>query len=212
VEAAANTAFSTALPTAPCVIGYGAGGQALLGGFSFSGGKVDKNCADLEAARSLAVYGSQLAYCKVVLQNKYVKQAGVTLEDCLQRQTVAVVPTPAPIIGIPTPQPIVIQLPQPVAAPVEAPAITVNETTQLRELPSCNIYSGITNVCKRIADDALLALNQNPNTSLIISGPAAGSAIILYLRSRGLDVSRVRMKFLDDQNSTLNFELYTVSQ
>ena len=92
VHAAAATAFASALPTAPCVIGYGAGGQTLLGGLSFSSGKVDKNCAVLETARSFANFGSDVAYCKTMLTDKYAKAAGVTMEDCLARRQV-IVPT-----------------------------------------------------------------------------------------------------------------------
>ena len=74
------------------------------------------------------------------------------------------------------------------------------------------MYSGVTNVCKRIVDDAIIALNENPETQLILRGPQQGAAVVQYLRSRGISASRVQMFFGDDQNWTLNFELFTVSK
>lgn len=89
---------------------------------------------------------------------------------------------------------------------------TKETTTEIRQLPSCNIYTGITNVCKRILDDAILALNQNPDTQLILKGPHQGAAALAYLRTRGISSSRVAMSFEDEQNWILEFELFTVTQ
>jgi hypothetical protein len=73
------TAYSpTAIPTVPCFKGFGAGVQTVPVGASFGGGKVDENCAILETARSFALSGSRLAYCKTMLINKYAKK-GVSL-------------------------------------------------------------------------------------------------------------------------------------
>jgi hypothetical protein len=146
-----------------------------------------------------------------MLTDKYAKAAGVTMEDCLARHQVIVpTPIPTPIIEHQPPQ-IIVNVPQPVAqAQAELPV--KEQTTEIRELPSCNVYSGVTNVCKRIVDDAIIALNENPETQLILRGPQQGAAVVQYLRSRGVSASRVQMFFGDDQNWTLNFELFTVSK
>jgi len=113
------TAYApTVLPTVPCFKGFSGGAQAAFGGISFGGGKIDANCADLEAARQAP---SLLARCKVYVANKYVKAAGVTLDDCLS----VPVPSPAPVvIPAPVPQPppsITINVPAPVVTIIPAP-------------------------------------------------------------------------------------------
>ena len=90
-----STAYApTAIPTAPCVKGYGAGAQTAPFGISFGGDKVDKNCQALETARYFAEYGSRLAACKVLISTDAAKKAGVTLEDC--------VGTPTPVVEVTT--------------------------------------------------------------------------------------------------------------
>ena len=78
----ASSAAPVILPASACFKGYGGAVQTAPVGVSFGAGKIDENCAILEAARSL-VSVSRLAYCKVMLSNKYVKAAKVTLADCL---------------------------------------------------------------------------------------------------------------------------------
>jgi len=97
---------------------------------SFGGGKIDQNCAALEAARQAP---SLLARCKILLSNKYYKQAGVTMEDCLgpKPQPVVVV-TPAPpaprtctdYITVNVPAPVVTIIPE--AAPVAVAPTPIN--------------------------------------------------------------------------------------
>jgi hypothetical protein len=221
VQAAASSALSTALPTAPCVIGTGAGAQSLLGGLSFSGGKVDKNCAILETARSFANFGSDIAYCKTMLTDKFAIQAGVTMQDCLQTRKVVPVLVPQPAQVIQPPQVIVnIPAPVPVSVPVQELIPPVQElippvqedTSRITELGNCNIYNGISNVCKRIVDNAILALQQNPSAQLVLMGPHQGAEILNYLHSRGVSSARVRMSFDDEQNWILSFELFTINQ
>jgi len=136
-----NTAYApSAFPTVPCFKGYGGGVQVAQAGVSFGGGKIDGNCAILETARSFGVAGSWLAYCKVMLTDKYVKAAGVTLQDCLDRyvptvpEPVAVIP-PAPQVSIlPIEIPVVktelvvmpmpvVTAPVPIQVPVSAPVV-----------------------------------------------------------------------------------------
>lgn len=102
-HAAASSAIAEASPTAPCVVGFGFGGQALLGGASISGGKIDKVCQTLEVARSFANFGSDDAYCKMMLSLPQVQKAGVTYEGCMRTRTQ---PVPAPAVSVqntPTP-------------------------------------------------------------------------------------------------------------
>jgi hypothetical protein len=120
------TAFApTVLPTTPCFKGFSGGGQGTMFGFSFGGGKIDANCADLEASR---LAPSLISRCKVYLMNKYVKAAGVTMTDCLavpQPAAPIVIPAPPapqlqPVINITVPPATVI-----IPAPAIAPALSV---------------------------------------------------------------------------------------
>ena len=85
-------------PTVPCFKGIGVAGQGPAFGFSFGGGKVDQNCTILETARSFAAVGNRLAYCKVMLTDKYVKKAGVTMEDCMFVPEAIAVEVAAPVV------------------------------------------------------------------------------------------------------------------
>lgn len=121
------------LPTVPCFKGFSGGAQAAFGGISFGGGKIDQNCADLEAARQAP---SLLARCKVYVANKYVKAAGVTLDDCLAipapppPPAQVVIPAPQqPSITINVPAPVVTIIPGPVVAP--PPSITAASSAAL---------------------------------------------------------------------------------
>jgi hypothetical protein len=121
------------LPTVPCFKGFSGGAQAAFGGISFGGGKIDQNCADLEAARQAP---SLLARCKVYIANKYVKAAGVTLADCLEvpaplppAPVVVQAPPPPPSITVNVPAPVVTIIPPPAATP--APSITAASSAAL---------------------------------------------------------------------------------
>jgi hypothetical protein len=129
----------TILPTVPCFKGFSGGAQAGFGGVSFGGGKIDANCAELEAARQAP---SLIARCKIYIQNKYVRSAGVTMEDCLgpKPQPVVIVtpmaPVPAPIIVQVQPAPVVVQAAPVVVAPTPiAPAL--KKKTMKRVAPPC---------------------------------------------------------------------------
>ena len=126
VPRSAATAYAPIVPpTTPCFKGYSGGGQGTMFGFSFGGGKIDANCAELEASR---LAPSLLARCKVYITNKYVKQAGVTLDDCLnqERQVVPVVSAPIvqerPIIVTAAPPQITVEAP---IVNVPAPTVTI---------------------------------------------------------------------------------------
>jgi hypothetical protein len=124
----------------------GAGVQTMVFGGSISGGKIDKNCAGLETARSFASVGSLISYCKVMVNRKYSKEAGVTLEDCMNtlRPTVTVAPAPQALpqsAPAPVAQPITIILPPTPAVPVATNAGTSPTTilTQASSLSSSGV-------------------------------------------------------------------------
>ena len=145
----ASSAPVTILPANPCFKGFGGGIQTMAFGGSFGGGKIDGNCAILEASR---LAPNIIARCKVYISNKYVKAAGVTLEDCLtQPETVAppiaVTETPAsaPIV-IPAPQ-ITVNIPAPIVQtpPAVSPIIPVKPATAhntVRWIPYNGKYEG----------------------------------------------------------------------
>ena len=109
-------------PTVPCFKGIGIGAQGPAFGASFGGGKIDQNCAELEAARQAPTL---IARCKILLTNKFYQKAGVSMEDCMAvpapREVVVQAPveTPAPQIVVNVP-PIIVPTPQ-ISVSVEAP-------------------------------------------------------------------------------------------
>jgi hypothetical protein len=111
-------------PTATCFKGISAGVQTVPVGFSFGGGKIDENCAILEAARAAK---NRLAFCKVYVSNKYVSRAGVTLVDCLlDPQPPAVLETAPVVVPEPVaPQPIIIYVQPTPPVVIPAPEVTV---------------------------------------------------------------------------------------
>jgi hypothetical protein len=112
------------LPTVPCFKGFGVGAQGPAFGASFGGGKIDKNCAELEAARQAPTL---IAKCKILLTNKYYIDAGVTMDDCMAipepRAAIVQAPVAAPVpqivVNVP---PIVVPTPQ-ISVSVEGPAV-----------------------------------------------------------------------------------------
>src|SRR5271157_4006704 len=208
-KAAAETAIAVApYPTAQCFKGGAVGGQALSFGFSASGGRIDENCAILETARNFDSVGERLAACKVKISNKYAKAAGVTLEDCMSVPLVPVPVLPAPV---PAPQPTIIVVPQSapvaVAAPVAPPQ---TQTVTLFNIGSCKMLDlKLTNACKRVLDDAALRLENKPGTKLVLTGPVEAAQAASYLSNR-VSRQRVEMRFSDEQNLTLDVQLFEV--
>jgi hypothetical protein len=96
-------------------------------GATFGGGKVDDGCASREDARSYMLMGSRISACKVMIQTKQSRKAGVTLEDCL-----AIPEPPAPVViyrnvpapvqvPLPAPPPQVVFITLPAVAPIPLP-------------------------------------------------------------------------------------------
>lgn len=147
VKQTATAVAPTIFPTTPCFKGYSGGAQSSAFGVSFGGGKIDENCARLEVARSFAGVGNRLAYCKAMLTNKYVKQAGITLDDCVgppPAQVVVAAPVavpvqPAPVITVNVPAPVVtiVQAPaQPAPVDVAAAARRVHQRHPIKPCPA----------------------------------------------------------------------------
>src|SRR5208282_2523737 len=128
-----NTAITPPiLPTAPCLKGYGGAGQGATLGLSGGFSRVDGGCDDRELARSFE--GPQtVASCKILINTKKAKKAGVTMEDCMsgvrRQQTIIVQAPPAPV---PTPAPIVIPAPQVSVTVTPAPVVTLPAPPQYR--------------------------------------------------------------------------------
>jgi ABC-type Fe3+-hydroxamate transport system substrate-binding protein len=115
----------------------------ISGGF----GKIDEGCDIRETARSFSGI-SKLAQCKLLVNEKQSKKAGITLEDCMgppivvpqQTKPVAVVEPVAPVIIIEQ-APLV--LPQ---APVVLPRVK-KKVAQHHHLPP-NCQNEVIRVCK----------------------------------------------------------------
>src|SRR5208282_1459980 len=191
------TAYApTPLPTVTCFKGFSGGVQTAPAGISFGGGKIDSNCANLEAARQAP---STLARCKVNIQNKYVKEAGVTLADCLADAFVE--PPAVPVVSAPppAPQPIVVTVAPP---PIPAPVIT-KTVTEIGNAPFVR-----QNVVNRLLDSAISILQTDGNASLILTGPVGTYKSLEYIKSRGIDIDRVTVKLTD--TDTVKVEVYSV--
>lgn len=108
------------LPTVPCFKGMGGAVQTMGFGGSFGGGKVDQGCDDRELARAFS--GQQtVASCKILLNTKKAKKAGITMEDCLGK-TPEVSPTVQQVV-IPEPvAPVIIVEQAPMVLP-QAPVV-----------------------------------------------------------------------------------------
>jgi hypothetical protein len=192
----ANTAYApTTLPTVPCLKTYSGGGQGSSFGFSFGGGKVDKNCALLETARSFDEMNERLAGCKVKISSDYAKKAGVTLEDCMAVEMVHVVtPPPAPVVEkapVVPPQVVVVQVPVP--APAPAPVVVPSPIANHQ-----GFYTRFDNVAKARFDGTILLMRNSPDSRLRLRFNPASSAIAnsieTYLAANGIDRERVELR------------------
>lgn len=189
--------------TVTCFKGVGAGIQTMAFGGSFGGGKIDKNCAILETARSFAVSGSRLAYCKTMLTNDYAKRAGITLSDCMTVPvSVSIVPekvTPA----VPVDVRVSLQ-PVPTPEPVILPGLQT--TVRLTDLGTCRVAQW--NGCLRILDSAVLRLQSNPTAKLTLTGGQETLKAVRYLRGK-IDPTRVPVVL--ESRDTIAFELFSES-
>jgi hypothetical protein len=124
-------------PTSPCFKGLSGAAQGGMFGASLGGGKIDQNCAIIETAKVFAANGSRLAYCMTMVTNKFAKKAGVTLDNCMDREVaVSVEQGPAVVAPEPAPvQPIIVQVqPAPVVIQQAAAPVVVAPTPIAPEL------------------------------------------------------------------------------
>ena len=172
-----STAFAPSqFPTVACYKTYSAGAQSQAFGVSLGGGKIDENCAILEAAGRAR---NILAYCKVYITDKYVHKAGVTLEDCMHQEQIAV-PLLPPIAQQTIPQPTVIVVP---AQPAPVPFAS-NPAPVL-----AGVCDKLTNECKQWLDDATNWKKQNDGRVIIYGSMTTyplANAMRLYLKHNGL--------------------------
>lgn len=208
-EIPVSTAIAVApSATVPCFKGYGAAGQGSAIGLSLSGGKVDENCAILEAARSAAATGNRMAYCKVYLTNKYVKKSGLTLAECLK------VEPAAPVVQAPAPQPSVVVLPAPaVTIQQAAPAVAVAQSARLtvgefrmNQIPGsgiCPKARAIVTPAGKVVLDKAIAANGKIYIQATIRNAAAS---LRYLQAHGatglIDVQ-------DDANAVVSVSVWS---
>ena len=123
-----NTAVAPPVfSTTNCFKGFSAGGQTAVGGLSFGGGGIDKNCAAERIAQDYFAMGNRLAACKVITSTKASKDAGVTLADCMN-VPVPVVRTVVPVVSAPIPAPVPVQITNNIP-PAPAPIILHEEMT-----------------------------------------------------------------------------------
>jgi hypothetical protein len=173
----------------------GAGVQTMVFGGSISGGKIDKNCAGLETARSFASVGSLISYCKVMVKRKYSKEAGVTLEDCMTAFRPAVLPLPAPPQPAPVAPPITIVLPPtPAPMPVAVPTETVKQSASLTDLGDFTVTRlTSTGTCPTVAVQlgargiAILNKAASSGSEIILTGDTRDVAVATgYLKKHGV--------------------------
>src|SRR5271157_3325541 len=142
---AASAIAPPVLPTVPCFKGAGGAVQAGMIGGSFGAGKVDQGCDDRELARAFS--GQQtVASCKILLNTKKAKKAGITMEDCLGKPLEPVVVTqyvevPEPVAPVVIVEQAPLVLPQ---APVVIPKLKRKAVRHLR--PDCQ--NEVIRVCK----------------------------------------------------------------
>lgn len=136
------TAYAPAIyPTATCFKGFSGGAQGPAFGLSFGGGKIDQNCAILESAVKAR---NIRTFCMIYITDKFVKAAGVTLEDCIGQQTPPApvviresAPIPPPAIIVNVPAPVVTIIPQPVA-PAPPSLAVIAKKVQAAKVPHSN--------------------------------------------------------------------------
>ena len=184
-----SAAQITLLPSAPCVKNYGGSAQTAPFGVSLGGGKIDEGCDIRETARSFSGI-SKLAQCKLLVNEKESKKAGVTLADCMGALEMVVAPSvaPAPIPDVhdmpnfPEPQ-AVIQKP--------APVIVAVESFQ-------GIYLKYNNVTKARLDGTILLVKNHPDSHLRLRyNPADKDLldnIVVYLANSGVDKERIEVR------------------
>lgn len=184
----------TTIPTVPCFKGFGAGVQTVPFGASFGGGKIDKNCATLEAARQAP---SKLARCKVYVSDEYVRKAGVTLQDCMEEPDVPEIPADTP----PAHTPVIPAVVVPIAPVTPVAPIVVSPIVELLPLGICTFPSATqcgkggdparpTLVCNEMLASAQHQLATHPGYEIRLTGNVNQSEAFSLAYDRTVNVKR----------------------
>lgn len=200
-----STAFAgEALATAPCQVANTGGGQSAAFGLSLGINHTDAECNKEHAVGVFAGLGDIQAAHDIACKMKAAK--GI---DACKHPFVLPTPEPAPVVEVPTPTATpVINNNVTVSQAQPTPVITVTQTAKF-ELQPCKLgYNGVlTNVCKRILDDAARRLEADTKAELLITGPLQAGASVEYLHGKGIEPNRIHQNFSDEQNFNLSFEL-----
>jgi hypothetical protein len=185
-----STAYAPSVfPTVTCFKGFGAGVQTMPVGASFGGGKIDENCAILEAAGRAR---NLLTFCKVYITNKYVKKSGTTLENCMSEPPVPVaqVVTPVVVPVTPAPAPVIGHEIVTMTAPVESTLEVIRN-------------GEVNNVAKAQLDGVVLYAKQANGGHLILradslTGVYRIQRVLTYLSANGIYTGRVTTELKRD--------------
>ena len=172
------------LPSAPCIKGYSGAAQTMAFGASFGAGKIDEGCDIRETARAFSGI-SKLAQCKLLVNEKQAKKAGITLEDCMGPVVVAIA-VPVAVVAPPvvTPQEVVVRV-------VEAPRV------------STEAYQGfftksLDNASKARLDSTVLLLKNNLDSHLRLRFNRDSIYLVAeintYLIKNGIDKERIEAR------------------
>jgi hypothetical protein len=118
----------------------------MVVGGSIGAGRIDEGCDIRETARSFTNV-SKLAQCKLLINEKNSKKAGITLEDCMGP---IVVPQTARMVIAP---PVVVEVPT-VAKEIVPEAPVLPRTFSI----ACVLFN---NVCKQELDEMVLRVKTN---------------------------------------------------
>lgn len=201
----------TVYSTAPCSKGVSGGASTPSVAATFGIVLTDKGCDSRQTAVIFHGIGNDFAAAKILCSTDAAKRAHLTTDECLlvvaPPPVVVNTPAPAPtVIVVPTPTPVAAVIPQPT---VEVPVL--KQTSTLYDIGSCTMTNlHLTNVCKRMLDDAALRLENRPNARLVLTGPVESAQAAGFLRNR-VSRSRIELRLADEQDYTLNIQLFEVN-
>jgi hypothetical protein len=197
-----------AFTTSPCSKGFSAGGSTPNVAATLGIVLTDKGCDSRQTAVIFHAIGNDYAAGKTLCSTDAAKRAHLTLEDCerLVATPVVISAPPAPIAPPQVIVPVTV-IPVPAPAPSAVPVVEERKPTlTLHTVGSCTLFNGKpNNVCYRLLDDAVRALEVNPNARILLTGPVESGTLVPYLQKR-VSRSRIEIRLADEQNWTLNIQ------
>lgn len=116
-----------------------------------------------------------------------------------------VVPEIQPVAPPPT---IIVNVPPAPVTAVVTPVVAESTTVTLLDIGSCKMVNlKLTNVCKRMLDDAALRLENYPGAKIILTGPVEAGKAATYVANRA-SRSRIELRLSDEEDYTLTIQLY----